>query len=154
MPESPLIVRGGRTVPPHEVEQALLSHPAVAEAAVVGVPDVLLGQAVGAAVLLSAPLPSTTSQARLGSGWWCALAAHCRGVVPGYQVPERWLLVTALPRTPDGAVCLATVAAQLGLVAPAKHAPTDLAGLLAPRPAFEDLRIPRQVRRSWALEDL
>lgn len=39
MPETSLIVRGGRAIPPCEVEQVLLSHPAVAEVAVVGVPD-------------------------------------------------------------------------------------------------------------------
>jgi acyl-CoA synthetase (AMP-forming)/AMP-acid ligase II len=39
MPAVPLIVRGGQTVPPREVEQVLLGHPAVAEAVVVGVPD-------------------------------------------------------------------------------------------------------------------
>ena len=58
MPAVPLIVRGGQTVPPREVEQVLLGHPAVAEAVVVGVPDRFWGEVVGAAVRLSAPLPS------------------------------------------------------------------------------------------------
>ena len=39
MPEAPLIIRDGHAIPPREVEQVLLGHPAVAEVAVVGVPD-------------------------------------------------------------------------------------------------------------------
>jgi len=144
MPEAPLIIRGGRPVPPHEVEQALLRHPAVAEAAVVGVPDHLMGEIVGAAVRLSAPLPSAAA----------SLGAHCRTLIPGYQVPERWLLVDALPRTPDGAVCLVTVTARLAIMVVSKHAPVWPVNLAGPRPAIENLRIPRQVRRSWALDDL
>jgi acyl-coenzyme A synthetase/AMP-(fatty) acid ligase len=50
MPEAPLIIRGGHAVAPQEVERVLLAHPAVAEAAVVGVPDPLGDQIVAAAV--------------------------------------------------------------------------------------------------------
>lgn len=140
MPEAPLIVRGGRAVPTREVEQVLLSHPAVAEAAVVGVPDRSWGEIVGAAVRLTAPLRSAAE-----------LAAHCRTAIPGYQVPERWLFTATLPRTPDGEVCRGTVAVQLAIVGGAKPAPVDF---IRPRAAIEGLGIPRQVRRSRALEDL
>ena len=141
MSEAPLIVRGGRPVPPHEVEQALLSHPAVAEAAVVGVPDHRLGEIVGAAVRLATPLPSAAK----------VLAAHCRVLIPVYQVPERWLLVSDLPRTPDGKVCLVTVTARLAITIAPQYTPP---GLAQSQLALEDIRIPRQVRRSSALEDL
>lgn len=141
MPEAPLIVRGGRVIPPREVERVLLGHPAVAEAVVVGVPDRLLGELVGAAVRLSAPLPASAA----------GLAAYCRGFLAGYQVPERWLFTGELPRTPDGEVSRAAVRARLAVTAPhgmAKFALVDPADLFRPRRATEDLRIPRQQRRS------
>jgi acyl-coenzyme A synthetase/AMP-(fatty) acid ligase len=141
MSEAPLIFRGGRPVPPHEVEQALLSHPAVAEAAVVGIPDHRLGEIVGAAVRLATPLPSAAK----------VLAAHCRALIPAYQVPERWLLVSDLPRTTDGKVCLVTVTARLAITIAPQYTPLSL---VQPRLALEDIRIPRQVRRSSTLEDL
>jgi fatty-acyl-CoA synthase len=144
MSDAPLIVRGGRAVPPHDVEQVLLSHPAVAEVAVVGVPNRWWGEIVGAAVRLSARLPSAAAD----------LTAYCRAIIAGYQVPERWLFVGALPRTPDGEVCRTTVTAQLAVVRAAKLALVDPVDLFRPRPAIEDLRIPQQIRRSWALEDL
>lgn len=144
MPAAPLIVRGGLTVPPYEVEQVLLGHPAVADAIVVGVPDPHWGQVVGAAVCLSTSLPSADA----------GLSGYCRAFLAGYKVPERWLFTEALPRTPDGEVRLAAVTVQLA-VRPAPGIPmVDPIDFFRPRPATEDLRIPRQVRRSWALGDL
>jgi fatty-acyl-CoA synthase len=138
MPGVPLIVRGGLTVPPREVEQVLLSHPAVAAATVVGVPDRLWGEIVGAAVCLSAPLPSAAAD----------LSRYCRAFLPGYKVPERWLFTEALPRTPDGKVRRAAVTVQLAVL-PAPRIPmVDPIDFFRPRLATEDLRIPRQVRRS------
>src|SRR6202000_1368959 len=67
MPEAPLIIRDGHAIPPREVEQILLGHPAVAEVAVIGVPDRFAvpdrfpGEIVAAAVRLSAPLPSAAA---------------------------------------------------------------------------------------------
>lgn len=144
MPAVPLIVRGGQTVPPREVEQVLLGHPAVAEAVVVGVPDRFWGEIVGAAVRLSAPLPAVAAD----------LSRYCRAFLARYRVPERWMFAAELPRTPDGKVRRAAVTARLAVM-PAPRLPlADPINLCRPRPATEDLRIPRQVRRSWALEDL
>jgi AMP-binding enzyme len=157
MPEAPLIIRGGQPVAPWEVEQVLLRHPAVAEVVVVGVPDPHGDEVVGAAVRLSAPLPSAAA----------ALTAYCRVRLAAYQVPARWLLLAALPRTAAGEPCRATLSAQLavraepdGPAGPAE-ALTALRGTATawlatahpadqfrPRPALEDLRIPRQPRRS------
>jgi o-succinylbenzoate---CoA ligase len=134
MPEVPLIITGGRAVAPREVERVLLSHPAVAEAAVAGVPALgLPGQSgdeiVAAAIRLSAPLPAAAAD----------LTAYCRTRLAGYQIPVRWLLAGALPRTPEGALRRGVVAAQLAAVA-------------RPWATVPGLRVPRQARGSW--EDL
>jgi hypothetical protein len=163
MPEAPLIIRGGRAFPPREVEQVLLDHPAVAEAAVVGVPSRLLNEIVGAAVRLSAPLPSAAAE----------LTAYCRARLGWYQVPARWLFTDALPRTtageprraaiiallmaapgPDGASSAAQSAGVLHGTAAARMTAVSPLDLFRPRAATEDLRIPEQLRRSWALDDL
>lgn len=147
MSEAPLIVRGGRAIQPREVEQVLLGHPAVAEVAVVGLPDRFWGEIVGAAVRLSAPLPSAARE----------LTRYCRGFIADYKAPERWLLTAALPRTPGGAVCRAAVATLLavpGARGASRRGPVDPGGLFRPRLAIEELRVPRQTRRSWAPDDL
>lgn len=147
MPAAPQIVRGGLVVSPHEVEQVLLGHPAVAEVVVTGVPDRVWGEVVGAAIRLGAPL----SSAAVG------LSGYCRALLAAYKVPERWLFTSALPRTADGVACRATVAGHFSVApSPRVHRlPTvGPADLFRPRPAIEDLRIPPQARRSWAPEDL
>ena len=142
MPEAPLIIRGGRAVPPHEVEQALLSHPAVAEAAVVGVPDPVWGAVVGAAVRLRAPLSTAASD----------LGVHCRALLPQHCVPTRWLFTAALPRAADDSVCRTSVAAHLAVAARLEQA--DQPGVAPRRSSIENLRVPKQERRSRELEDL
>lgn len=162
MQEGPLIIRGGQAVPPAEVERILLSHPAVAEAAVVGIPDLFWDEIVGAAVRLSAPLPAAAAD----------LTAYCRERLAAYKVPVRWLFTGVMPRTQAGAICRATLAAQLAVMSQLDGSPwssqlpaargsaggdgTGTAGYsgLRPRPAIEDLRVPRQARWSGALEDL
>jgi len=134
MPEAPLIIHGGHTIFPREVERVLLSHPGVAEAAVVGVPDRFSGEIVGAAVRL---LPSGRCAAEL--------AEFCRARLAHFKVPVRWLFTGFLPRTVDGAPDRAALTGQLAVAAPDRSSWPS---------ATKDLRIPQQVRRSWALEDL
>jgi acyl-CoA synthetase (AMP-forming)/AMP-acid ligase II len=87
------IIRGGENVFPLEVEQILESHPDVAEAAVVGVPDQRLGEAIRAYVVATDPemLPDTDD-----------LRAYCRQRLAGFKVPAQWAFVSALPRNPVG----------------------------------------------------
>jgi acyl-CoA synthetase (AMP-forming)/AMP-acid ligase II len=87
------IIRGGENVFPLEVEQVLESHPEVAEAAVVGVPDSRLGETVAGFVVPVHPdAPPDTEQLR----------AYCRERLAGFKVPVQWTFVGVLPRNPNG----------------------------------------------------
>jgi O-succinylbenzoic acid--CoA ligase len=87
-----LIVSGGENVYPAEVEAVLLSHPAVAEAGVIGVPDAEWGRTVAAVVVLApGSRPATET-----------LQAYCRQHLAGYKVPRRIEFRAALPRTAAG----------------------------------------------------
>ena len=144
--DEPLIARGGQVVSPQEVERILLTHPGVAEACVVGVPDQFWDEIVAAAVRLSAPLPAAAAD----------LTAYCRDRLAPYKVPVRWLFAGALPRTGSGALCRATLRTQLTVVSHLGGAPwsAELPAVARQRPSLEDIRIPRQGRWSGTLEDL
>ena len=87
-----MIITGGENVYSAEVEAALRAHPAVAQAAVVGVPDARWGEAVHAFVVLREPLPEN------------ALAAWCREQLAGYKCPRAFSLVPELPLSAAGKV--------------------------------------------------
>jgi long-chain acyl-CoA synthetase len=89
-----LILRGGYSVVPGEVEAALLVHPAVAEAAVLGVPHAELGEEVSAFVTLR---PGARTDAD-------ELIAFCRGRLAGYKYPRRVVIVTELPKSATGKI--------------------------------------------------
>jgi acyl-CoA synthetase (AMP-forming)/AMP-acid ligase II len=84
-----VIVTGGENVACAEVERVLEDHPAVVEAAVVGLPDPEWGEAVTAFVVLS-------------DGDGGDLIAHCREHLAGYKVPRALHTVDALPRNAAG----------------------------------------------------
>jgi fatty-acyl-CoA synthase len=84
-----MIKTGGESVYPAEVERCLLEHPAIAEAAVFGVPDAHWGEAVVAAVVPRAGAALDEA----------AVVAHVRGRLAGYKKPRHVLLLDALPRT-------------------------------------------------------
>jgi acyl-CoA synthetase (AMP-forming)/AMP-acid ligase II len=94
--QSQLILRGGANVYPTEVERVLLTHPEVAEAAVLGLPDARLGERVVAAVV---PATGCTPDP-------VRLAAHCAVDLARYKVPDRFLIVDELPRNALGKVVL------------------------------------------------
>jgi long-chain acyl-CoA synthetase len=89
-----LILRGGYSVVPGEVEAALLTHPDVTEAAVVGVPHADLGEEVAAFVTLR---PGAEAEP-------AALIAHCRERLAGYKYPRRVTVLAALPKSATGKV--------------------------------------------------
>ena len=89
---SEMIVTGGENVMPAEVEAVLLSHPAVADAAVVGRPDPEWQEAVCALVVLADGKEASDEDLR----------AHCATSLARHKVPRRVDFVSSLPRTPSG----------------------------------------------------
>jgi acyl-CoA synthetase (AMP-forming)/AMP-acid ligase II len=87
-----MIIRGGENIAPAEIEQALMSHPAVREAVCFGVADEKYGELVGAAVTL-------VSDASVKE-----LTDHCRQTLAAFKVPARIDVLTEIPRTPTGKV--------------------------------------------------
>jgi len=89
-----LILRGGYSVVPGEVEAALLVHPAVAEAAVVGVAHAELGEEVAAFVTLRSRAAADPDE----------LIAFCRARLAGYKYPRRITIVDELPKSATGKI--------------------------------------------------
>jgi len=87
-----MIVAAGYKVWPREVEDTLLRHPAVREAAVVGVPDEYRGETVWAYVSLRPGAQATPGE----------LAAFCREQMAAYKYPRRIEVLPDLPKTPTG----------------------------------------------------
>lgn len=89
-----MIVSGGENVYPAEVENALFSHPDVADVAVIGVPDERWGEAVKA-IVVARPDSGLTAE---------GLIAHARERIAGYKLPKSVDFVETLPRNPSGKV--------------------------------------------------
>ncbi len=89
-----VIKSGGVNIFPTEIEEALMSHRAVYEAAVVGVPDERWGEAARAIIVLR---PGETAGA-------AEMLRHCRGLLADYKVPKTVEFRDALPRNPAGKV--------------------------------------------------
>lgn len=92
-----MIVTSGYNVAVVEVENALLSHPAVEECAVVGLPDPARGQRLAAAVVLAA-------EARPGEAMTSELIAHVQGTLARFKAPREIVFIDSLPRTANGKV--------------------------------------------------
>jgi long-chain acyl-CoA synthetase len=90
-----MIVSGGVNIYPAEVEAALLSHPAVGDAAVFGIPHDDWGEEVKAVVEPAAGVAPSPELA-------ADLLAHCEGVLARYKLPRSVDFVDAMPRDPNG----------------------------------------------------
>ncbi|MEV3926716.1 AMP-binding enzyme [Actinomadura coerulea] len=90
-----LIISGGVNVYPAEIESVLLQHPAVADVAVIGVPDEDWGQRVVALV-------EPAEDAGPGDGLAAELLAHCEPRLAKLKHPRRVVFRESLPRTPSG----------------------------------------------------
>ena len=89
-----MVLTGGYNVYCKEVEQALAQHPDVADAAVIGVPDPVYGEAVAAFIELR-PGAELTAE---------AVGAHCAGLLAGYKKPREVYFLKAMPRNTLGKV--------------------------------------------------
>lgn len=89
-----VIVSGGKTIYPVEVEQAIYQYPGVAEAAVIGVPDEKMGEALKAIVAVKKGAKITAEN----------IIQFCRQWLPNHAVPKTVAFVERLPRNPAGKV--------------------------------------------------
>ena len=98
-----LIISGGYNIYPREVEDVLATHPAVAEVAVLGIPDADLGEQVAAVVVCKDGVPINADE----------LIAFCRERLASYKKPRRVLFAPSLPRNALGKVQKHLLAAQI-----------------------------------------
>jgi acyl-CoA synthetase (AMP-forming)/AMP-acid ligase II len=89
-----LIITGGENVYPAEVERVLHEHPSVSEAAVIGIPHPVWGEAISAVVALKNGHHVTDEE----------LSGFCRSRIAGYKIPKSIFFVSALPRNSSGKV--------------------------------------------------
>ena len=89
-----LIIKGGENIAPREIDEALLQHPAVREAAAVGVPDRHYGQEIGVCIVLREGAACTEEELR----------DFCQRTLGRYKTPVHYRFVDDLPRGPSGKV--------------------------------------------------
>jgi acyl-CoA synthetase (AMP-forming)/AMP-acid ligase II len=89
-----MIVSGAENIYPAEVENALHTHPAVKDAAVIGVPDEKWGEAVKAIIVLKEGEVATPQD----------IIDHCRGRIAAYKIPKSVDFIDELPRNPSGKI--------------------------------------------------
>ena len=89
-----MIIRGGENIYPPEVEEFLCHHPAVAEGAVVGLPDPVYGECVAAWVVPKTGASLNADEVR----------DFCRGQIAHFKIPKYVEIVDQLPRTVTGKI--------------------------------------------------
>jgi long-chain acyl-CoA synthetase len=89
-----MIIRGGFNVYPREIEEVLYGHPAIAEAAVIGIHDTAMGEEIRAVVAFK-PGQSATEQ---------AIIDYCKERLAAYKVPKSFEVLDRLPRTAAGKI--------------------------------------------------
>jgi long-chain acyl-CoA synthetase len=100
--KSDMIIRGGENIYPREIDEVLYQHPAVAAAAVVGVPDELYGEDVAAFVVLRDDASITEDE----------LKEFCRQQLADYKCPKTVRFVKEIPKGPTGKLLKRELAAQ------------------------------------------
>jgi len=101
-----LINRGGEKISPREIDEALLAHPAVAEACCFGIPDRVYGEGVAAAVVLK---NAATEK---------ELIDHCRARLAEFKCPKTIYIMETIPRTATGKIQRRNVAAAVSEARP------------------------------------
>jgi len=105
-----VIIRGGYTVYPREVEEVLYEHPAVRQAAVIGVPHPELGEEIAAVVALRAPVDAET------------LRAFVKERVAAYKYPRHVSFADELPVSPTGKILKRAITLPLSTLPPRARA--------------------------------
>ncbi len=101
-----LINRGGEKIGPREIDEVLLSHPAVAEAVAFGVPHPAWGEEVAAAIVLKEGLETPTGES--------AILAFCKErLLADFKCPKKIYITNAIPRTATGKIQRGAVAKAL-----------------------------------------
>jgi fatty-acyl-CoA synthase len=90
-----MIIRGGENIYPREIEDVLFAHPAVAQAAVVGVADEKWGERVAAVIMPADPAHPPSPE---------ALRDYCRECLAGFKTPADWFFVAEYPLTASGKI--------------------------------------------------
>jgi acyl-CoA synthetase (AMP-forming)/AMP-acid ligase II len=98
-----IIIRGGENIAPHEIDEVLLKHPAVAAAVTFGFVHPILGEEVAAAVVLHEPEGETEA----------TLLKHCRDRLAEFKCPKRIYFVESIPTTATGKIRRRAVATAL-----------------------------------------
>ncbi len=125
-----MINRGGEKISPREIDEALLEHPEVAEALAFAIPDPLLGEEVGAAVVLKPGAAAGVNELR----------EHTAARLAYFKIPRRIVILGHIPKGPTGKPQRIGLAAKLGLAATA----------IGPRPPQRPLHQTEEVvRRIW-----
>jgi acyl-CoA synthetase (AMP-forming)/AMP-acid ligase II len=89
-----MVVSGGENIYPVEVENAIAQHPAVADVAVIGVPDEKFGESLLAFIVLNPGMQLALEE----------LIDFCRDKIAGYKIPRQMQTLEALPRNPSGKI--------------------------------------------------
>ncbi len=93
--EDDLIKSSGYRIGPEEIEEALVTHPSVADAGVIGVPDEVMGQKTKAFVALEKGVEPSEDLKK-------ELIEHCKGKIAVYKLPREIQFIDAMPRTMVG----------------------------------------------------
>ena len=89
-----MVVSGGENIYPVEVENAIAQHPAVADVAVIGVPNEKFGESLLAFIVLNPGMQLAVEE----------LIEFCRDKIAGYKIPRQMQTLEALPRNPSGKI--------------------------------------------------
>lgn len=98
-----LIIKGGENISPREIEEAIYQHPAVADAAVVGIPDAVFGEQVCAVVQLAAGAQATPEEIR----------EHTGKYVTRFKIPSLVVFAPSLPKNNSGKILKSEIRARL-----------------------------------------
>jgi fatty-acyl-CoA synthase len=113
-----MIIRGGENIYPREIEDVLFAHPAVAQAAVVGLADEKWGERVAAVIMPADPADPPAPE---------ALRDYCRECLAGFKAPAEWFFVAEYPLTASGKIQKFRLQEDIaaGRIAPAARQPSS-----------------------------